>query len=225
MTFEPLWRSVHVACACTAIAGVVGVGLAGWLSMRRSAWREIVEAVLTAPMVLPPTVLGWLLLEGLGRHSSLGRLYEDVVGRPLVFSSVALLVAGTVAALPFVVKASRAAFDDVDPRLIAAASTLGASPSRVFFSVVLPLSHGGIVAGLSVGFARALGDFGVTLLLAGNIPGRTQTASLALYDAVTAGNDDDATRLGRIRGTERLFKGRSRSAPAQLALLFLLTAR
>lgn len=196
MTLEPLWLSLWVALVSTTLAACLGICVAAWLSAQRSSWRDVVEALITAPMVLPPTVLGWLLLELLGRQGSLGRLYEAVVGAPLVFSRVALVIAGALAALPFIVKSSRAAFDDVDPRLVAAARTLGASPQRVFFSVVLPLSRGGVVAGVSVGFARALGDFGVTLLLAGNIPGRTQTASLALYDAVTAGNDDDATRLG-----------------------------
>jgi molybdate transport system permease protein len=119
-------------------------------------------------------------------------------GVPLVFGPAALVVAGTLAALPFVVKSSRAAFDDVDPRLVAAASTLGAPPLRVFLAVVLPLGRNGVLAGLTLGFARALGDFGVTLMIAGNIPGHTQTASLAIYDAVAAGRDDDATGLALV---------------------------
>jgi len=197
---DVLLRSLVTALSATAIAGVLGVGLAAWLSRVQGGWRDVVEALLTAPMVLPPTVLGWLLLVVLGRSGPIGRVVEAVFGGPLVFSPVALVVAGTLAALPFVVKSSRAAFDDVDPRLVAAASTLGASPWRVFLAVVLPLSRGGVMAGLTLGFARALGDFGVTLMIAGNIPGHTQTASLALYDAVTAGRDDDALGLGLVLG-------------------------
>lgn len=200
MILDVLLRSLVTALSATAIAGVLGVGLAAWLSRVQGGWRDVVEALLTAPMVLPPTVLGWLLLVVLGRSGPIGRVVEAVFGGPLVFSPVALVVAGTLAALPFVVKSSRAAFDDVDPRLVAAASTLGASPWRVFLAVVLPLSRGGVMAGLTLGFARALGDFGVTLMIAGNIPGHTQTASLALYDAVTAGRDDDALGLGLVLG-------------------------
>ena len=200
MILDVLLRSLITALSATAIAGVLGVLLAAWLSRVQGGWRDVVEALLTAPMVLPPTVLGWLLLVVLGRSGPIGRVVEAVFGGPLVFSPVALVVAGTLAALPFVVKSSRAAFDDVDPRLVAAASTLGASPWRVFLAVVLPLSRGGVMAGLTLGFARALGDFGVTLMIAGNIPGHTQTASLALYDAVTAGRDDDALGLGLVLG-------------------------
>jgi molybdate transport system permease protein len=198
VNLAPLWLSLQVAVVATAVAGVLGVGTAALLSRMRSGWRDVIEALLTAPMVLPPTVLGWLLLVVLGRSGPVGRVFEAVFGGPIVFSPVALVVAGIVAALPFVVKSSRTAFDDVDPRVVAAANTLGASPWRVLFAVVLPLSRGGVVAGLTLGFARALGDFGVTLMIAGNIPGHTQTASLALYDAVTAGQDDDALGLGLV---------------------------
>jgi molybdate transport system permease protein len=198
VNLAPLWLSLQVAVVATAVAGVLGVGTAALLSRMRSGWRDVIEALLTAPMVLPPTVLGWLLHVDLGRSGPVGRVFEAVCGGPIVLSPVALVVAGTLAALPFVVKSSRTAFDDVDPRVAAAASTLGASPWRVFFAVVLPLSRGGVVAGLTLGFARALGDFGVTLMIAGNIPGHTQTASLALYDAVTAGQDDDALGLGLV---------------------------
>ena len=200
MILDVLLRSLFTALSATAIAGVLGVGLAAWLSRVQGGWRDVVEALLTAPMVLPPTVLGWLLLVVLGRSGPIGRVVEAIFGGPLVFSPAALVVAGTLAALPFVVKSSRTAFDDVDARLVAAASTLGASPWRVFLAVVLPLSRGGVVAGLTLGFARALGDFGVTLMIAGNIPGHTQTASLALYDAVTAGQNDDALGLGLVLG-------------------------
>lgn len=198
MNSAPLLLSFQVAVIATVVAGVTGVALAGLLSRMTSAARDVVEALLTAPMVLPPTVLGYWLLTVIGRDSVVGRTFESVFGAPLVFGPTALVVAGALAALPFIVKSSRAAFDDVDPRLTAAASTLGASPLRVFVTIVLPLGKNGVLAGLTLGFARALGDFGVTLMVAGNIPGRTQTASLAIYDAVAAGRHDDATGLALI---------------------------
>ncbi|MFO0629691.1 MAG: molybdate ABC transporter permease subunit [Polyangiales bacterium] len=195
MSWEPLVLSFEVALVATALAGVVGIALAGVLSRARLPGRDLVDALVTAPMVLPPTVLGYYLLGALGRRSALGRAYEAAAGAPLVFTPTAAVLAAFVAALPFVVKSARAAMDDVDPRLTAAASTLGASPARVCFTVVLPLSRGGVLAGLTLGFARALGEFGVTLMIAGNIPGLTQTGALAIYDAVQAGREAEAAGM------------------------------
>jgi molybdate transport system permease protein len=137
--------------------------------------------------VLPPTVLGYYVLVALGARSPIGQAFEAITGRAIVFTELGAIVAATLGALPFVVKAARAAMEDVDPRLTAAAATLGAPPWRVFVTIVLPLAARGILAGLTLGFARALGDFGVTLMVAGNIPGVTQTAALAIYDAVQVG--------------------------------------
>ena len=195
MSWQPLLLSFQVALVATTMAGVVGVALAGLLSRERLPGRDLVDALVTAPMVLPPTVLGYYLLRLLGRGSAVGRAYESVVGAPLVFTPTAAVLAAFVAALPFVVRSARAAMDDVDPRLTAAAATLGASPVRVFVTVVLPLSRGGVLAGLTLGFARALGEFGVTLMLAGNIPGLTQTGALAVYDAVQAGREAEAAGM------------------------------
>lgn len=192
---EPLLLSIRVALLATLVAGVLGVLLAGFLSMARLPGRELIDALLTAPLVLPPTVLGYYLLTTLGRRSPVGRFFEEITGEPLVFGPTALLIAATVAALPLIVRATRAAMDEVDPVLLGVAKTLGATPPRVFFTVLVPLSRRGIVAGLSLGFARALGDFGVTLMLAGNIPGVTRTAPLAIYDAVQAGRDTEAAGL------------------------------
>ncbi|OQX68119.1 MAG: molybdenum ABC transporter permease subunit [Sorangiineae bacterium NIC37A_2] len=195
MTWDPLLLSLQVTSAATVLATIVGVALAGLMVRSRFPGRDLLETLLTAPMVLPPTVLGYYLLTALGRTSILGRAYESVFSEPLVFTPRAAVIAGFLAALPFVVKTTRAAMEEVDPRLTAAAATLGAPPFRVFVTIVLPLSRSGIVAGVTLGFARSLGDFGVTLMIAGNIPGLTQTASLAIYDAVQANREAEAAGL------------------------------
>ncbi len=198
MNWAPLLLSFQVAAAATLLAGLLGVALAGWLSMRRFVGRELIDVIITAPMVLPPTVLGYYLLVLIGKNSMIGGLFETLLGHPLVFTPAAAVLAAGVTALPFVVKSAKAAMQDVDPRLLGAAATLGASPLRVFLTVVLPLSRSGILAGITLGFARALGDFGVTLMVAGNLPGLTQTASLAIYDAVQAGRDAEAAGMAAV---------------------------
>jgi molybdate transport system permease protein len=195
MSWAPLVLSFEIAGVATLLAGALGTTLAGVISRYRLPGSSFVEALLTAPMVLPPTVLGYYLLVVLGRSSAIGRAFEAVTGSSIVFTPTGAVVAATLSAFPFVVKSARAAMDEVDPRLIGAAQTLGAGPLRVFFTVVLPLSSGGIVAGLTLGFARALGDFGVTLMLAGNLPGLTQTGALAIYDAVQANRGSDAAGM------------------------------
>jgi molybdate transport system permease protein len=195
MSFEPLILSFQVAIVATCAAGLLGVALAGLMARTRFAGSDLLDVLITAPMVLPPTVLGYYLLLAIGRSSTIGRAYEAVTGSSLVFTKTAAVLAGTIAALPFVVKAARAAMEDVDPRLVGAAATLGASPLKVFVTIVLPLSRNGVLAGLTLGFARALGDFGVTLMVAGNIPGLTQTGALAIYDAVQANREAEAVGM------------------------------
>jgi molybdate transport system permease protein len=146
-------------------------------------------------MVLPPTVLGYYVLVAIGRRSALGHAWESLVGAPLVFTAAGAVVAAAVGSLPIVVKSSRAALEAVDPTLVAAARTLGASVPRAFFTVRLPLALPGISAGVMLAFARALGDFGVTLMVAGDIPGQTQTAALAIYDAIQAGREAQAAGM------------------------------
>ncbi len=196
--FDALLLSFEVAALATCLATLIGVALAALLSTPRLWGREWLDAALTAPMVLPPTVLGYYLLVLLGRESALGRGFEAVTGASLVFTRTGCVVAATIGALPMICKAARAALESVDVRLIGAARTLGASPRRAFFSISLPLARRGILAGIMLGFARALGDFGVTLMVAGNIPGETRTASLAIYGAVLAGRDSDALRLSLV---------------------------
>lgn len=190
--------SFEVAALGTALALVVGVAVAAALSSARLPGRNVLDALVTAPLVLPPTVLGYYVLTVLGRESALGRAFEAITGGAIVFSFAGLVVATFLAALPLVVKSARAAMEQVDPVLVGAARSLGAGPLRAFLTVTLPLARGGVVAGAALGFARALGDFGVTLMLAGNIPGRTRTASLSIYDAVMAGRDADANGLAAL---------------------------
>jgi molybdate transport system permease protein len=179
----------------TIVAAVIGVALAALLANVRFFGRELVDVVLTAPMVLPPTVLGYYLLVAVGRRSFIGRAFEAVTGSSIVFTRTGAVLAATVAALPFVVKFSRAALEQVDPTFMRAARTLGAGPLRAFMTVQLPLAARGVVAALMLAFARALGDFGITLMIAGDIPGETQTASLAIYDATQAHQDTTALAM------------------------------
>jgi len=197
----PLLLSFQVSVVATVLAGLCGVALAFVLSRRRFPGSQLLDALLNAPLVLPPTVLGYYLLVSLGRESLLGRTYEAVTGSSIVFTRTGATCAATLAALPFVARSARAALESVEPRFAEAAATLGASPWRAFRRVLLPLSARGILAGLTLGFARSLGEFGVTLMVAGNIPGRTQTASLAIYDAIQAGRDAQAGGLAAVLTT------------------------
>ena len=196
MAWSPLLLSFQVAIAATIIAALLGVALAAWLANGRFPGRDLVDVLLTAPMVLPPTVLGYYLLVSIGRRSLLGSAFESITGSSIVFTRTGAVVAAAVGAIPLVVKSSRAALEGVAPSLIHAARTLGATPLRAFSTVQLPLAKRGIVASLMLAFARSLGDFGVTLMIAGDIPGETQTASLAIYDAIQAHRDADA--LGMV---------------------------
>jgi molybdate transport system permease protein len=193
----PLWLSVRVSLAATAVAAVVGVSLAYLLAKGRFRGRGLLEAVVTIPIVLPPTVLGYYLLTTLGVNSPIGQAWESVFGQPLVFTPTAAVIAASISALPFVVRAGRAAIEEVDPRHEAALRAAGHPEWRVATLVTLPMARRGLLAGIALGFARALGDFGATVMVAGNIPGRTQTLPIAVYDAVQAGNDSTA-RTGAI---------------------------
>jgi molybdate transport system permease protein len=184
----PLWLSLRVASLATLISLALGLWLAYLLANRRFRGKEMLDAVVTLPLVLPPTVLGYYLLVVLGRTSPLGRVYEWAFGGPLVFTWQAAVLASTLHAIPLLVKSARAAFETVDRSYEKAARNLGASDWRVFWRVTLPLSHRAVVAATVLAFARALGDFGATLMIAGDIPGRTQTAAIAIYDAVEGGD-------------------------------------
>jgi molybdate transport system permease protein len=198
MDWFPLALSLKVAVIATAAATVAGTLVAALLSTTRFRGRELLDVLATAPLVLPPTVLGYYLLVVLGRESVVGQWFESLTGRPIVFTQLGAVVAATIGALPLVIKTARAALDGVDPRFVHAARTLGASPLTAFLSVHLPLAANGVVAGAMLGFARSLGDFGMTLMVAGNIPGATQTAALAIYDALQAQRDAQARWLALV---------------------------
>ena len=191
----PLWLSLRVAVISTALALIIGLWLAWVLANRVFRGRELIDAAVTLPLVLPPTVLGYYLLVVLGRHSPVGQLYEWMFGGPLVFTWQAAVVAALFHALPLLVKSARAAFESVDRSYERAARNLGASELRLFWGVTLPLARRSILAATALAFARSLGDFGVTLMIAGNIPGRTQTVALAIYDAVEGGKGNVALIL------------------------------
>jgi molybdate transport system permease protein len=194
--WQPLALSFEIAALATATTTVVGVALAWLLAAKRFPGRDLVDVLVTAPMVMPPTVLGYYVLVLVGRRSSIGHAFEWLTGSSLVFTRTGAVLAASIGALPLVTKSARAALEGVDRQLVQAARTLGAPPARAFLTVQLPLALGGIVAGVMLAFARSLGDFGVTLMVAGDIPGETQTASLAIYDAIQANRGGDA--LGMI---------------------------
>src|SRR5271157_494496 len=184
----PLWLSLRVAALSTVLALAAGVWLAWILANRAFRGKEVLDAAVTLPLVLPPTVLGYYLLVLLGRASPVGELYEWAFGGPLVFTWQAAVVASLFHSTPLLVKSARAAFESVDRSYERAARNLGATELRLFWRVTLPLVRRSILAASALAFARALGDFGITLMIAGNIPGRTQTVALAIYDAVESGN-------------------------------------
>ena len=184
----PLWLSLRVAALSTLIGFLCGLWVAWLLATREFHGRDVIDAALTLPLVLPPTVLGYYLLVVLGRHSALGRVYEWCVGQPLVFTWQAAVVAALLHSAPLLIKTARAALESVDHSYERAARTLGASEWTIFWRVTLPLARRSIYAAGALAFAQALGDFGITLMVAGNIPGRTQTLAVAIYDAVESGN-------------------------------------
>lgn len=194
----PLGLSLRVAGAATGLAFIVGVPLAWLLARGRFPGRNLLAVLIVLPLVLPPTVLGYYLLVAIGRQSPLGRSIEAVFGEGLVFTPQAAILASFVAALPFLIRAAQGGFEQVDTTYEEVARTLGRSEWAIFLTVTAPLAWRGILAGLALCFARAMGEFGTTLMLAGNIPGRTQTASVAIYDAVQGGRLDQANALALL---------------------------
>ena len=191
----PLWLTLKVALLATLLAGVAGIGLGWYMARRRFVGHTLVDAVLMLPMVLPPTVLGYYLIVLIGRNGVLGQYLDRWFGINLMFTWQGAVIAASIVSLPLIYKAARAAFEDADPRMVLAARTLGASEREIFLRISLPLAGRGVVAGLMLAFARAMGEFGATLMIAGNLPGKTQTLSIAVYDAVQAGNDAQALWL------------------------------
>jgi molybdate transport system permease protein len=184
----PLLLSLRVAALSTTLVLLIGTASAYLLSHREFRGKNFIDSAITLPLVLPPTVLGYYLLVLIGRSSPLGHFYELVVGQPLVFTWQAAVIAAFLHSGPIYIKAARTVLEGVDYRYEWAARSLGASEWRTFWRITLPLAKRGIVSLSALSFARSLGDFGVTIMVAGNIPGRTQTLSIAIYDAVESGN-------------------------------------
>ena len=198
----PFWISLKTAVTATVISFCLGIGAAWWMNNYQGKAKSVIEAILTAPLVLPPTVVGFLLLLALGKNGFLGRLL-DLAGIRVIFSWYATVIAATVVAFPLMYKSALAAFQQCDKpdgiasqrNLIACAKTLGASEARIFWRIILPLAKPGLVAGTLLTFARALGEFGATLILAGSIPGKTQTIPIAIFFAAESGAMDRALVL------------------------------
>ena len=187
--------TLKVAACATLLALLFGVVFGLFMARTRVRGRRLIEAVLMLPLVLPPTVVGYYLIVVLGRHSWLGGWLDSTFGFSLIFTWQGAVAAAAVVSFPLLFTSARAAFEGVDERLEQTARTLGASEAKVFLQVTLPLAMRGIAAGTMLTFARAMGEFGATLMIAGNIPGKTQTLSLAVYDAVHSGNDTLANTL------------------------------
>ena len=176
--------TVKLAAATTAVLALIGLPLAYWLATTRRSWRAIIDAAVAVPLLLPPTVLGFYLLTSTGPATPFGRLYDHLFGATIPFSFAGVVIASVIYNLPFAVRPFVSGFAAVDRRVLEAARSLGASPLRTFFAVVLPLSWPGVLAGLVLSFAHTVGEFGVVLMVGGNIPGVTRTLSVAIYDDV-----------------------------------------
>jgi molybdate transport system permease protein len=190
-----LFLTLRLAIFVCAILFVIGMPIAAWLSFTRWRWKFLIESVVALPLVLPPTVLGFYVLVALGSNSPIGRWYLRLTGHGLAFTFEGLAIASVIYSLPFTVQPMVAAFSQVDRNLINASSILGASRLRTFFRIVLPLSLAGVVTGVVLSFAHTLGEFGVVLMVGGNIPGVTQTISIAIYDKVQALDYVSANRM------------------------------
>lgn len=188
MNWMAIWVTFKLASLTAATLLVIGLPIAYWLTYSRWRWKFLVESIVALPLVLPPTVLGFYILVAIGPHSPIGRFYTDVAGQPLPFSFQGLLLASILYSLPFAVQPFASAFEQVDRRLIEASWTLGASKLSTFFRLIIPLSTAGLITGVVLSFAHTLGEFGVVLMVGGNIDGVTRTVSIDIYDNVQALN-------------------------------------
>ena len=188
MNWTAILLTLKLAALTAVILLVVGMPIAYWLTYSRRRWKFLAESVVALPLVLPPTVLGFYVLVAIGPKSPIGHWYEAIVGHPLVFTFEGLLLASVLYSLPFAVQPFTAAFGAVDPKLIEASWTLGVSKLATFFRVTIPLSLAGVVTGVVLSFAHTMGEFGVVLMVGGNIEGVTRTVSIDIYDEVQALN-------------------------------------
>jgi molybdate transport system permease protein len=203
--FAPLWLSLRLAAVATAILLVLGTPLAWWLANSRTRWRPLLEALVALPLVLPPTVLGFYLLLGLGPHGPLASVWNLLGIAPPVFNFSGLVVGSVLYSLPFVVQPLQAAFEGVGSLPLEVAATLGAGPLDRFLTVAVPLARRGFLVGATLGFAHTLGEFGVVLMIGGNIPGRTRVVSIAIYDQVESLHYAAAHQLSLILLTVALI--------------------
>jgi molybdate transport system permease protein len=190
--------TIELAVMVSAILLVLGLPLAYWIAFSRWRWKFLVEAIVALPIVLPPTVLGFYLLVALGSQSPLGRWWQSLTGHTLAFTFTGLVIGSIVYSLPFAVQPFASSFSAVDRKLLAASATLGTSPLRTFFRVTIPLSVSGLVTGVALAFAHTMGEFGVVLMVGGNIPGVTRTVSIGIYDQVQASNYSAANAMASL---------------------------
>lgn len=196
--WQTFWLTLQLAFAVSLLLLVIGLPVAYWIAFSRWRWKFLVEALVALPIVLPPTVLGFYVLVALGPRSPLGRWWISLTGHTLAFTFGGLVIGSILYSLPFAVQPFAAAFSSVDPKLIAASATLGASPLRTFFRVTAPLSVSGLVTGIVLAFAHTMGEFGVVLMVGGNIPGVTRTVSIDIYDRVQASEYAGANQTALI---------------------------
>jgi molybdate transport system permease protein len=204
--WQTFWLTLQLAFAVSVLLLLLGLPIAYWIAFSSWRWKFLVQAIVALPLVLPPTVLGFYVLVALGPRSPLGRWWISLTGHTLAFTFSGLVIGSVIYSLPFAVQPFAASFATVDRKLIAASATLGASPVRTFFRVVAPLSVSGLVTGAALSFAHTMGEFGVVLMVGGNIPGVTRTVSIDIYDRVQAAD----------------YAGANQTALALLVLCFVL---
>lgn len=196
--WQTFWLTLELAVIVSLLLLVLGLPVAYWIAFSKRRWKFLVEAVVAMPIVLPPTVLGFYVLVALGPRSPLGRWWIALTGHTLAFTFTGLVIGSILYSLPFAVQPFAASFAGVDRKLIAASATLGASPIRTFFRVIAPLSVPGLITGLALSFAHTMGEFGVVLMVGGNIPGVTRTVSIDIYDRVQASDYAGANQTALV---------------------------
>src|SRR5215469_1928948 len=206
--WQTLWLTLELAFVVSVLLQMIGLPISYWIAFSRWRWKFLVEALVGMPIVLPPTVLGFYVLVALGPRSPLGRWWISLTGHTLAFTFSGLVIGSVLYSLPFAVQPVAASFAAVDRKLIAASATLGASPARTFFRVIAPLSLPGLIAGVALSFAHTMGEFGVVLMVGGNIPGVTRTVSIDIFDRVQASD----------------YAGANATALVLLVLCFMLLA-
>lgn len=198
MDWQAFWLTIRLAVLVALVLLVIGVPIAYSITFSRWRWKFLAEAAVALPIVIPPTVLGFYVLVALGPHSPLGRWWESLTGHTLAFTFEGLVIGSILYSLPFAVQPFAASFSSVDRQLLAASGTLGVSRWGTFFRVILPLSTSGLVTGIALSFAHTMGEFGVVLMVGGNIPGVTRTVSIDIYDQVQASNYASANQTALV---------------------------